>query len=276
MSLSLPRIWQRLVTSVFDNPGQKKALWSQVLFSLYVAGGFCLISWQTTYYDSRAFQQLVGDRGLPEAQLLWRQYLSPSIPPYPLGHYIQLLAVAVFVLTLLEPRVLRLLGRDNTSARLAYLCLSFLLITLICAAINFGLGSPYVWSALCCSVVFGLIGGIRRLRIDYSYLGRHDLPEDTKVAMLRAEADKWLTGLSLFTMILVAVAISAALFLVVMVPEDLGIRQFTLTPALWAEAYLALGIGLGVYWSIIKKVNETLKKITDVRKEESTKPLQSP
>lgn len=245
--------------------GRGKALWSQLLFSLYVSGGFSLVSWLVTHFNLKAFEELSRSSN-GNATSLYSAYVGGNIPPFLLGHYIQIFTVAVFLLTLLEPYILRLLNKDNSFARFLYIFSSYMLITIICSYVNFGITSGYLWLALCFAVVFGIIDAIRQLQINYSFLRQDDLSQETKVAMLRAEADKWLSGLSLFTMVALGIGISAALYMVLAIPERLGIRQSTFNPSLYAGAYAAFGMGLGIYWGIIRRVNETLAKMGGVKR----------
>jgi len=137
-------------------------------------------------------------------------------------------------------------------------------VAIICASINFGIVSGYTWFAICYAVIFGLIGGVQRSEIDFSFLERRHLSGQTKVTKLKSEADKWLAGLSIFTVVLLTIAIGAVLYIVLSIPTELGVRFESTMPVLWGELYLAPGIGFGIYWNIIQKVNEATRKISEV------------
>jgi len=91
----------------------KGTLWLRVIFSLYVAGGFSLMSWLVTYFSSKCFENLVAEFGISQAESLYAEYFGlATIPPFPLGHYVQIFAIGVFALIFIAPYVLTFLKKE--------------------------------------------------------------------------------------------------------------------------------------------------------------------
>lgn len=236
----------------------KRNLTLRIIFSSYVAGGFAIIAFLTSYNNPRFLMKL-GDE-------VFRQNISENVPPYSLGYYVLLFAVPIFVAVLWAPNILSLSGtrnQDSAFSRTVYLFLVFSLVALLCVFLNFGFELGFFGMSLLYGFVFGLIDCLSRSNIEFSFLERDDLPLEVKIAKLESEQHKWADGLSLFTVIFLALAISAGLSAVLAIPSSIRVESVT---ALTLEfLYVALGIALGIYWNIIQRLNEVSDKLLRIK-----------
>jgi hypothetical protein len=241
----------------------------RLLLSIYAGLGFSWIAFIVTRINPAIYDKI------QRARAMYESAVPPQIPPpelmyaghlrahYTWGYYSCLLGLGVAVLMLFAPRVLGLFRADGNP----YLrCISAFIILGLFGAIslaNFGFDAGYFVWILSFGLIVGIIDGVRSSKIDLSFLDSQDIPPGVKLQKLQSEYDKWWRGLTVFTGFLIAAGVSGALqsmgFSPALVRNEASIVFFSIL------AFMGIGIGVGLYWEVIRRTNHITEKILTVK-----------
>jgi len=241
----------------------------RLLLSVYAGLGFSWIAFIVTrinpvIYDkiqqARAMYESAVPPQIPPPELL---YTAPSGPHYPWGYYSCLLGLGVAAFMLFAPRVLGIFGAQSNP----YLrCISAFIILALFGAIslaNFGFDAGYFSWILFFGLIVGIVDGVRSSKIDLSFLDSQDMLPSVKLQKLQSEYDKWWRGLAILTGFLIAASVSGTLQSVTNNPAL--VRNDASTLFLSIFAYISVGLGAGIYWEVIRRVNHITEKILTVK-----------
>jgi hypothetical protein len=265
----IPRI------TILQNRARKEAsimgirLRDRLPLSIYAGLGFSWIAFIVTRINPTIYDKIQQARAMyenavpPQIPPMELMYMGPLRTHYPWGYYSCLLGIGVAVLMLFVPRVLGLFRADgNPYLRFTSAFIILGLFGAISLA-NFGFDPGYFVWILLLGFIVGIIDGVRSSKIDLSFLDSQDILLSVKLQKLRSEYDKWWRGLTIFTGVLIAASISGALQSVAanpaLVRNEASIVFFSIL------AFMGIGLGVGLYWEVIRRVNHITEKILTVK-----------
>lgn len=220
----------------------------RVLFSLYAAVGFVVVSAIPTFYNPKIYDALE-ESDLP--------YWWNSRPDYALDYYILLLAVPLSLLIYFGPEIIRIVGiSDNAITRPIYIFVCFF-ATVLASLLNFKVDPILPFWGLCYGGIFAVVDALDAYVIDFGFVEREAVPTQAKIAKLRMMFDKWFKGVGIFTGALIALAISGGIHFFTFNPGFLGREAsvYANTAMIIELLYIAPGIGIGIYGNIFRKIN---------------------
>lgn len=241
----------------------------RMLLSIYAGFGFSFIAFMVTLinpiiYDkiqeARSIYENFEPRQIPPPQL---SHFVPSGAYYPWGYYACLFGLGAALIILFAPCLLSLLRRqDSPLTRCIYSVVISVLIGGV-TMVNFGFDAAYFVWIVAFGLAVGIIDGVRRSKIDVSYIGNQDMPTSVKLQALQSEYDKWFRGLTIFTAFLIAVGVSGTLQSAVNTPtlvwNDVALLYSSIL------VYVGIGLGIGLYWEVIRRVNFVTEQIRTIR-----------
>jgi hypothetical protein len=233
----------------------------RLIFSLYCAIGFLVLSVAETLINPRIYEKLADSTK-------YRAYVGGNIPSdYHMGYYVYLLTLPIFLIIFFSSNIQnwfsRLGLRQNSFTNCIYVAISFFLISVIAGVANFGLISHAVGSAVFFAVVFGLIAGVQTSAIDLSFINDKDIQIQVKIAKLQSEYTKWLAGLALLTAIVIPIILATIFQPAFYWPEAVRAEALELHQSFLL--YLGAGMAIGIYWNIIMKVNRVTEALTEIK-----------
>jgi len=241
----------------------------RLLLSIYAGVGFSWIAFIVTRINPVIYDKI------QQAKAMYESAVPPQIPPpelmyvgplrahYHWGYYSCLLGLGVAVLMLFAPRVLGLFRADgNPYVRFISAFIILALFGAISLA-NFGLDPGYFVWILIFGFIVGIIDGVRSSKIDLSFLDSQDMLPSVKLQKLQSEYDKWWRWLAIFTGCFIAASVSGTLQSVVtnpaLVRNEASIMFFSIL------AFMGIGLGVGLYWEVIRRTNHITEKILTVK-----------
>lgn len=239
--------YKKIVTAVDETTKYR------VLFSLYCAGGFLVLSWVYTYFGLIIYQKFPMFYGIQ----------SGRIPPYPFGFYVFSLGVPIFTLLFWRVWIINFLGiKENSISKGFYVFFVFIVMSGL-SLFNFGFNVYFIVEAIAYGVFFGLIDAIQVYKEDFSFLQHAGLSEAVKLGKLQMMHDRW------FRYLIAVITLSASLII------GLGVQGIIATPepvrgenaivVAIIVGYLCAGIGLGALWDMFNKMNKIEAKVLEIR-----------
>jgi len=247
----------------------RSKLAARLLLSLYAGLGFFLIAFMFAFMNPRIYDKI------EQARRVYQYSTPPQIPPpelintmpsgahYPWGYYVCLFALVVTVAIFLAPRLLSLTKPgDNPFTR----CISALIIFFIlglATSVNFHFDTAYIAAIISFGFVIGIIDGVRSTEIDFDFVEHQGIPRELRLQSLQAEYNKWFHWTMMFTAFLIAAGITGLLGSMVSHPRliwnEVNIVYYSVL------IYVGIGLGLGLYWEVMCKINSITEKIKTIR-----------
>jgi hypothetical protein len=144
----------------------------RILFGLYATYGFIVVSGIPTLYNPKIYNTM------QEKSL---QYWWDFRPEYPLGFYILLVAIPLFLLICFAPQIMRILDvTDNAINRPIYLFACFFGIVLA-SLFNFRWDPIFLFWGFSYGGLLAVIDGLQVYALDFTFIERQEIPNEPRV-----------------------------------------------------------------------------------------------
>lgn len=224
-------------------PAEAESTKYRVVFSLYCIGGFAVLGWVYTGFETSIPQNNI--LGFP----YWLLFLVFGVPLFGLMYW--------------RVKIIGLLRIRECCQSRAVVVFVIFMATMGLSLLGFGLNVYIITHVIMYSVVLALIDAVRAYREDFSFLPSKEISEAVKLAKLQMMHERWFRYLITVVTTSFGVLIGYGITWILK-PNDEFQQAENAKVAVIILGYLFFGIGLGVVADMLNKMKSIEGRILQV------------